>query len=284
MAEPFSVEDETGFMVYSNMNYNSNSVNSFRVYQINLINFCQDLINLKEKLTNLKEKYGFITMDISPSITDISPSITMSGGLVYNNIKIERDPERTVEEGQSWQIRWNTDWGQPQNMSFNRVYKSKQSLTIEAIQAAYDYAYTTYKANETVKIGDARLGARTLTDWNKVWENAGPAASAWADAEAQWIVVKDVVIAEAKKGARTARTAREAMRMVDYGDVVGTANAAEAAAAEAAAPSRIKAVEEATALLAQAKLLAAGGGNKIRKRTKGKKIKRKKRKKTKKTN
>jgi len=282
MAEPFSVEDETGFMVYSNMNYNSKSVNSFWNYQIDLINFCQDLTNLitnLKELTNLKEKYQFMTMDISPSIT-------MIGRQVYNNIKIERGPERTVEEGQSWQIRWNTDRGQPQHMEFDRIYKSKQSLTIQAIQAAYDYAYTTYKEIEAVKIHDARVGARTLSAWDKVWENAGPAASAWAEVNAPWKRVADVVRNEAMTGARAAR---EAIRRMNFGDVVGIANAkeqeaeAEAEAAKASAPSRVAAVDKATALLAQA-LYESGGGNKIRKRTKGKKIKRKKRKKTKKTN
>ena len=261
MSKPVAVEDDSGFMVYSNIKYDGEVVTDLRDHQIKFIKFCESLA-----LPYLKTKYDINT------ISDVS--ITLGTGHAYNNIEINSE-KSTLPYGDKLIIKWisNTSM-KPQQMEFNRIYKSKQSLTSEAIQAAYDIAYTTYKTGGLDKALDGRVDSRSLYEWDKVWKTAGQVASAWAEAKAPWSVVEEVVIAEAKNGAMEAR---KAMRKMDWGDVVGMAKQAEAekVAAEASAPSKANAVMRATALLAEAKLWGVGGGNKIRKRTKRKKNNRK---------
>ena len=307
MSKPVAVEDDSGFMVYSNIKYDGEVVTDFRDHQIKFIKFCESLA-----LPYLKTKYDINT------ISDVS--IKLRTGHVYNNIQINNG-NSIPPYGDKLIIKWisNTSM-KPQQMEFNRIYKSKQDMHLTARTAAFKAAYLIYIEGGVDEWHGPRVNSEAESAWYKVLPDKGlQYTRQWATTE--WANVKDVVIATAKvaaakelaalanKGASghplvtdevfvalvaEAKAKRLALLeqastsyKMTYNDFTA---AAEAEAAAEAAAARVAAAEAAAARVAAARAALAqeaaqenyetGGGNKIRKRTKMKKIKRKNNRKT----
>ena len=297
MSKPVAVEDDSGFMVYSNIKYDGEVITDLRDHQIMFIKFCESLA-----LPYLKTKYDINT------ISDVS--IKLRTGHVYNNIQINNG-NSIPPYGDKLIIKWisNTSM-KPQQMEFNRIYKSKQDMHLTARTAAFTAAYLIYIEGGVDEWHDSRVNSETESAWYKVLPDEGlQYTREWATTE--WANVKDVVIATAKvaaakelaalanKGASghplvtdevfvalvaEAKAKRLALLeqastsyKMTYNDFTA---AAEAEAAAEAAAARVAAARAALAQEAAQENYETGGGNKIRKRTKGKKNNRKNNRKT----
>ena len=284
MSKPVAVEDDSGFMVYSNIKYDDEVTTYLHDHQIKFIKFCESLA-----LPYLKTKYNINT------ISDVS--IKLSSKHAYNKIQVTSKNSTLI-------IKWkgdDTDETQHQ-MEFNRIYKSKQDMHLTARNAAFKAAYLIYIEGGVDELHDGRVNFETESAWYKVLPDEGlQYTRQWAMNE--WANVKDVVIATAKVAA-----AKELAALANKGasghplvtDEVFVALVAEAKAKrlallEQASTSykmthndfKVAAEAEAAAAEAEARVAAAraaayeaGGGNKIRKRTKGKKNNRKNNRKT----
>ena len=292
MSKPVAVEDDSGFMVYSNIKYDGKVITDLRDHQIKFIKFCESLA-----LPYLKTKYNINT------ISDVS--IKLSSKQVYNNIQVTSKNSTLI-------IKWNgDDINETQHqMEFNRIYKSKQDMHLTARTAAFKAAYLIYIEEGVDEWHDSRVNSETESAWYKVLPDEGlQYTREWATTE--WANVKDVVIATAKvaaakelaalanKGASghplvtdevfvalvaEAKAKRLALLeqastsyKMTYNDFTA---AAEAEAAAEAAAARVAAARAALAQEAAQENYETGGGNKIRKRTKGKKNNRKNNRKT----
>jgi len=241
----YSVFANDGFDVYTNIVYNRETYDTILPHQMKLINFCTELYFLKTR-------YKLLTCTSSiqmPSVKKMNEQgVNEEVGLqVYNNINVQSGPDQDIETGQNWHITWYSDQGLKQQMTFHRIHKSLRNLPHQAAIAAL-------KAREQADnqgLNNDVAEAQALAAYDAVWAKAGEPAIKYMNSNLmdQRTMAGERSIKPAASRAFGARSRAFGARSRAFG--------------ARRSPTDDDDVSD----------VSAGGGNKRRKRTKGKKIK-----------